>query len=218
MKSASEKASPPRRGQRHKIAANTETLTLPSPRGRGCSALIFILSFAVAGWAQNLSGTVVVSADRTALISGETMQLFAQVRDSNGAATSNETLTWSSSDPTVLSVDNNGFVSARRLGTATISVVGTHRSTSIGMQVLPDHIAVLPASSEMYVGDQLQFTATAFDIYQNPIANTLFEWSLENSGGFFTREGSISAGGLMKAFATGPVTVKAAVQYFTANE
>jgi hypothetical protein len=179
---------------------------------------IFILSLAVTGMAQDFGGTVVVAADRTTLISGETMQLFAQVRDGNGNTTPNETLSWSSSDPSVLSVDSNGVVSALLLGTARIFVSGRGRSAILGMQVLPDHIEVLPARSEMYVGDQLQFAATAFDINQNPIANTLFQWNLVNAGGFFTPQGSISSTGMLKAIATGPVTVKATVQYFSANE
>src|SRR5436309_2756139 len=178
---------------------------------------ILVITSAATAAAQNFvnsAGTVIVTADRTELISGETVQLFAQVRDSEGNITPNETLNWSSSDPSVLSVDSNGVVTALRLGTAIIFVNGRGRSTKLGMQVLPDHIEVRPARSEMVVGDQLQFIATAFDINLNPLPNAVFDWNLSNAGGFFTRLGTISPEGLMKAAATGPVTVKASVRYF----
>ena len=182
---------------------------------------ILVITSAATAAAQNFvnsAGTVIVTADRTELISGETVQLFAQVRDSEGNITPNETLNWSSSDPSVLSVDSNGVVTALRLGTAIIFVNGRGRSTKLGMQVLPDHIEVRPARSEMVVGDQWQFIATAFDINLNPLPNAVFDWNLSNAGGFFTRLGTISPEGLMKAAATGPVTVKASVRYFSANQ
>src|SRR5207237_9457433 len=113
---------------------------------------------------------------------------------------------------------NNEVVTASRPGTAIIFVKGRSKSTTLQMQVLPDHIDVRPGRSEMFVGDQLQLTATAFDINQNPVPNTRFDWNLANAGGFFTRLGTISPEGLMRAAATGPVTVKASVPYFSISQ
>ena len=77
-------------------------------------------------------GTVAVT-QATALLSapGATAQLEATVRDHNGQEMTGEVVTWSSSAPTVATVDASGLVSAVENGVATITAtVGTVSGTA----------------------------------------------------------------------------------------
>ena len=65
---------------------------------------------------------VVVSPPADTVPVGDTVRLEAEVRDANGhALTGDASLTWSSSDPSVATVDGSGLVSGVALGTATIT-------------------------------------------------------------------------------------------------
>jgi len=66
--------------------------------------------------------TVIISPPRAELTAlGETLQLAAQVRDQNGQAMSGVTVTWSTGNAAVATVDASGLVTAVGDGTATIS-------------------------------------------------------------------------------------------------
>ena len=82
-----------------------------------------------------------IALNKTAgrIILGQTTQLVAQVRPSNAEDTS---VTWSSSDPSVAAVDENGLVSGLSLGTATITV--TSNETGVTANCV---IAVVDASA-----------------------------------------------------------------------
>ena len=52
---------------------------------------------------------------------GETVQLTAEVRDQNGQTMANAAVAWTTSHPSVASVDSAGVVSAKAIGTATVT-------------------------------------------------------------------------------------------------
>ena len=69
---------------------------------------------------------------------------------------------------------------------------------SATVNVIPgqvDHIIVMPGPISVYVGGTQQFTATAYDQFNNPISGVGFTWT--------TDMGSVDAGGLFTA-QTGP--------------
>lgn len=70
------------------------------------------------------------------LLIDETSQLDAVARDANGNAVSSATLTWSSSDPSVASVDVSGLVSARRFGSVWIRVSYEQLGDSVRVSVV----------------------------------------------------------------------------------
>ena len=87
--------------------------------------------------------TIAVSpfaAELTAL--GETVQLAAEVRDQNGRVMAGVTVTWTSSDTSVATVDQAGLVTAVSPGTAAITASAGPASASAGITVtappLPD--------------------------------------------------------------------------------
>ena len=73
--------------------------------------------------AQEASALVVSpAADKVPV--GDTVRLEAEVRDANGHTVAGDaSVTWSSSDPSVATVDGSGLVSGVALGTATITAV-----------------------------------------------------------------------------------------------
>ena len=65
---------------------------------------------------------VVVSPPADTVPVGDTVRLAAEVRDANGHTVAGDaSLTWSTSDPSVATVDGSGLVSGVALGTATIT-------------------------------------------------------------------------------------------------
>ena len=87
--------------------------------------------------------TVTVSPFATELAAlGETVQLTAEVRDQNGRVMSTATVTWSSSNTSVATVDQAGLVTAMGTGTAAITASAGPVSASAGITAtlppLPD--------------------------------------------------------------------------------
>lgn len=69
------------------------------------------------------SGTIVLSAAHDTLYgTGDTLTVTAVARDSNGAVVSDPGFNWTSQNPTVITVDSMGRLTAQALGTAMISV------------------------------------------------------------------------------------------------
>ena len=70
----------------------------------------------------NVASVTIDDKTTTALTKGNTLNLSATVDD----AATDKTITWSSSDDTVASVDGTGKVTANKTGTATITVTATN--------------------------------------------------------------------------------------------
>jgi len=80
--------------------------------------------------------TVIISPPRAELTAlGETLQLAAQVRDQNGQAMAAVTVTWSTGNAAVATVDASGLVTAVGDGTATISATAGSASGSAEITV-----------------------------------------------------------------------------------
>jgi alpha-tubulin suppressor-like RCC1 family protein len=66
-------------------------------------------------------GSVHLSVDAVTMVLDATAKLSAEVRDESGNLVSGASVLWTTTDPTVATVDSAGIVSAVALGTATIS-------------------------------------------------------------------------------------------------
>jgi hypothetical protein len=151
------------------------------------------------------------------LISGQKVQVSAVTRDAAGAVRTGDSFNWTSSDNNILSVDSFGVVTGRRLGMANVTAMlqlpnGSLRGT-IRLQVLPSRLLVTPAATQVFVGDTLQYSATALDIDGVPIPNIRFQWRVNGANGFFTQAARIEDSGLMSARAPAVVTVRASFGY-----
>ena len=103
--------------------------------------------------------TVTVTPATTQLAAlGATVQLSAEVRDQNGQVMAGAAVTWSSSDPSVATVDAQGLVTAAGNGTATITATAGSASGTATVMVAQEvsTVAVSPAADTLVTGDTLR--------------------------------------------------------------
>ena len=124
-----------------------------------------------------------VSLDKTSasIVVEKTLQLSATVSPSN---TSNPAVTWSSSNTSIATVSNTGLVTAKALGTATITVTtadGSNKSATCQVTVTPqlaESITLNQTTAEINVGETVTLTAT---VSPPNTTNPNVKWSTENA-------------------------------------
>ncbi len=142
----------------------------------------------------------------------KTVQLSAQLADKGGNVLTGRTITWTSSDDTVASVDANGLVTGLKGGTVTITAQADAATDSVDVTV--DNpvrsVDISPASPAVQVAATTSLTATPRDLGGNALAGYTVTWSSNN-----TSVATVSATGAMTADVTGQkggtATITAAV-------
>jgi uncharacterized protein YjdB len=127
--------------------------------------------------------SVSVSVEKTTLLIGETMTATATTKDAAGGALSGRAISWSTSNPNVLTVSPVGLVTAVAPGGA--SIVATSESivgTAIVTVALPPvaSLVVSLGASTLSIGGMTQATATARDAGGNILTGRLVNWSSDN--------------------------------------
>ena len=95
----------------------------------------FSFQVLVTGAVAREAGWVAVSPPAPALAVGDTMRLAATVHEVTGRPLAEQNVQWSSSDPSVLAVEEDGTVTALQEGTATVTATGGGRTGSAAVQV-----------------------------------------------------------------------------------
>ena len=152
--------------------------------------------------------TVTVSpatADLTAL--GATVQPTAEVRDQNARVMAGATVTWSSGDTSVATVDASGLVTAVGNGAARITASAGNASGSAVVTVTQSvaTVEVSPSAADLAaLGATVQLTAEALDANGHAVAEAEFSWeSSDNS------VATVDASGLVTGVAEGTATITA---------
>src|SRR5690606_15378964 len=104
-------------------------------------------------------------APDTALQLGESVQLEAIARDKAGAATSS-TISWLSSDPTVVSVDPTGLAQAVGVGAATVTAFSGGKTAVVSLSVARAavaSVAINPARLDLTPGQVAPLAASFAD-------------------------------------------------------
>jgi hypothetical protein len=176
-------------------------------------SLLFAVPAALHG--QGISSAV-VTVPELILISGQQMQVEAVSRDNSGNLR-NDRFGFRSSNASVLTIDaSSGVATAINPGIAGISatVQGTNFTTpTVLVQVTPLRIDIAGSTSDINVGDSRQFTASAVDINEQPLANVSFRWQLTGANGFNTRAASIDNNGMLRTNGIGVMTIHAQIVY-----
>ena len=108
-----------------------------------------------------------------------TVQLTAEVRDQYGDVMANASVSWSSSDVSVATVDGSGLVTAAANGAATITATSGQASGAASVEVaqVVTEVAVTPEADTLVEADTLRFSAHASDANGHAVEAAEFAWS-----------------------------------------
>ena len=154
---------------------------------------------------------VAVSPSSAQLQIGGTQQLSATV-SSNGAVVQNAAISWSSSNPAVITVSNSGLATGVGAGSATITATSSGSSGSASLTVAapaPAQVASVTVtfnSQSIVTGQATQATATARDANGNVITGRTVVWSSDD-----IQLASVSAAGLVTGLAAGSPLIVAKI-------
>ena len=146
---------------------------------------------------------------------GATVQLTAEVRDQNARMMAGATVTWSSGDTSVATVDASGLVTATGNGTATIAASAGSASGSAVVTVTQSvaSVEVSPSVYELTAsGATVQLTAEALDGNGHGVAGAEFSWESSD-----VAVATVDASGLVTAVRGGNATITATYEEITAE-
>jgi hypothetical protein len=126
--------------------------------------------------------TISVTPDVAVVVAGDTVQLAAAVRDSEGASVQSP-VEWASLDQSVATVDAKGVVHGLKAGTTKIVVVAGSDSASVPLEVTrPVTSIVLSAvvPESLVVGNRLDVGVRAMDASGTAVPEAPLHWSSSN--------------------------------------
>jgi uncharacterized protein YjdB len=184
--------------------AGTTTITAGSEGKSGTAAVTVLTSVPVP------VTSVVVSPPSPTIEEGGSVQLTATPKDAGGNPLADRTVTWSSGNTAVASVNGGGLVTGHTAGTATITATSEGKSGTATVTVVTPapapvaSVVVAPPSPMIDVGGSVQLTATPKDASGNPLPGRTVTWS---SGS--TAVATVNASGLVTGRAAGTATITA---------
>ena len=143
---------------------------------------------------------------------GDSHQLMAVARTSEGNMIGGVMFEWSSDDNEVATVDSTGLITAVAAGMADISAMAeevTSEPVSVTVAEPPpvvDRVAVEPSSTSIEEGEIRRFSATAYTSDDEEISGKTFSWRSSNPS-----VATISTTGLARARNAGSTTITASV-------
>lgn len=167
---------------------------------------------------QPAVASVVILPQSSSVVLGETRGLNVAVTDKDGKTIPGRSLTWSSSSPTIATVNAEGIVAGVALGQATITartvrdgVSGT--ATVHVVQVPAASVAISPAGSQLvFEGTTLQLSAIVRDGSNNILNGRPVSWTTSNQA-----VASVSSTGLVTGLGLGSAQITAEVEGKTAS-
>jgi uncharacterized protein YjdB len=155
------------------VALGTATVTATSEGMTGQATITVV---------QQPVDSVVVTPASAALAPGDTMRLSASLLDASGG-TLQGTVTWSTSDGAIATVDTNGLVKAVGQGASRITASAGAKSGSASITVGPVPVAsvtVAPATATAFEGDTVRFVATLKAADGTVLTGRTVSWSTSN--------------------------------------
>lgn len=157
-------------------------------------------------YASEIVTSISLNFDKTTLAVGETVQLTA---DLYPTTITEKGVTYTNTNSSVATIDANGVITAKAVGTTTITV--TPKATSVvtatvTITVLAEKVPVTSITlnyneASMLVGDTLQLTAT---VLPDNATDKSITWSSSDAGA-----ASVSSTGLVTALEQGDATITA---------
>jgi uncharacterized protein YjdB/endonuclease I len=153
----------------------------------------------------DISQSLSLNHDNVTLQVGQTQQLSVVTNPNS------ETITWSSSNPSVATVSQSGLITAKSVGSATITAQGTQTSDTCEVIVeqvqtgpfLVTGVTFTPSSSSIKLGDEITISPT---ISPSNATNKNVTWSSSDTGVATIDNGHIVGVGLGTATITATAT------------
>src|SRR5207249_1290283 len=194
-------------GKRHyghytSATCGTYTVTATSHPGNVSTAV----SVSVTGCPLPVASVSVTPGTATIGV-GQTAQYAAITRDAFGNPLGGRTVTWSSSNPAVATVNGAGQATGVAVGAATLTATSEGKSGTAAILVtnVPvASVAVSPASASVQVGQTVQLAATPRDGNGNPLSGRAVSWASSN-----TAVATVSGSGLVTGVRAGTATITA---------
>jgi uncharacterized protein YjdB len=152
--------------------------------------------------------SVSVTLNSPSLVVGQSTQAVATLRDASGNVLSGRTISWSSSNSAVATVNAQGLVTSVAAGSANITATSEGITGSAALTVtLPAvaSVSVTVTPDTLRTGQTAQATATLKDANGNVLTGRTVSWSSSN-----VVAASVSAIGLVTALTAGNTTITAA--------
>jgi hypothetical protein len=122
---------------------------------------------------------VQLSISAQALYVGASTQATLALTDQNGKSISGQSVTWTTSDGTVATVNNTGLITGAGPGSATITATSGGKTGTVTIQVwlVPiARIAVSPATVSVQPWQTVSLSAIAYDSAGNQLSGRSFTW------------------------------------------
>ncbi len=158
---------------------------------------------------QRAVDRVEISPKSATLKLGQSQAFEAVALDSDGAPLEGRSVSWSSSDPSVVSVDSRGIAQAVKEGKATIEarIDGKKASASISVSPPPvDRVEISPKSATLRIGRTQDFTATARAADGRELKGHSVSWISSNP-----LVASVDRNGRVRAILWGETTITATI-------
>jgi trimeric autotransporter adhesin len=202
-----------------KIFWNTENSSIATVSSSGVVTGIAVGNVRIAASSNGVSGfsaitvtppsvaSVRVTPSSAAITVGGTVHMQAAALDAGGNPLTGRTVTWTSDNEGVATVDNTGLVTGIAIGATTITATVEGKSGTAGIALAAQvaaSISVAPSSVSITVGQTSQLTPTVKDASNAVISGAPVTWSIDN-GSIAT----VSSTGLVTGLSPGTATVTA---------
>lgn len=152
--------------------------------------------------------SIAIDPSRSEMKVGETITLRAILRNARGSIINYfHPITWSSSDPSIITVSSIGQLKAHAYGTVTVSATCEGKAGSAIIEVIaatPARIEIVPKSVEMNIGGSVHLSAVVTDADGKTINNPKINWSSGDA-----TIASVSSDGIVTAHSPGMAEVTA---------
>ena len=126
---------------------------------------------------------VAVTPEHLMLIEQQSATIAATARDAEGHVVTGQSFTWSTNDSTIAAVDANGRITAKRAGSAEITVRAAGITAKVFVtvnQVPVGSVKAGPTAVVLAIGATKQLTAITYDAAGNVVTGRIVNWSSDS--------------------------------------
>lgn len=161
--------------------------------------------------------SITVSPTNASVSLGGTTQLTATCKDQNSNTMTCPTMTWSSTNSSIATVNSTGKVTGIAMGTTNIiassgSIVSNVSTVTVTSPPVLTSIVVAPATASININGTIQATATCKDQNNNTMTCPVLTWNTNNSSIV-----TVNSSGLVTGIATGMANITARSGSITSN-